>query len=245
VAAADEAEELLAAAPDDDTLERWLTQREAGVPLAWLTGRVEFAGRNVRVDTGIYVPRRQTEELAHRATRALASAVECMELGSDRLRAADLCTGAGAVAAHLAAEVPEATVVGADIDPAAAACARCNGVVAVVGDVGGALRSGVFDVVTAVAPYVPSGALPLLPADVQRYEPGRALDGGEDGLDTVRAVVADAARLLRPGGWLLLEVGGEQDETVGPLLAESGFTCVETWADDDGDLRGMAAKFAT
>ena len=81
-----------------------------------------------------------------------------------------------------------------------------------MGDVGHLpLRPGAFDLVTAVAPYVPTGALRLLPADVQRYEPRRALDGGTDGLDLVRRVVEAAARLLRPGGWLLVEVGGDQD----------------------------------
>ena len=97
---------------------------------------------------------------------------------------------------------------------------------------------------TAVAPYVPTGALPLLPADVRRHEPRAALDGGPDGLDVVRRVVEDAARVVRPGGWLLVEVGGGQDDALEPELAAHGFAAVTTWRDADGDLRGMAARRA-
>ena len=87
-------------------------------------------------------------------------------------RAVDLCTGSGAVAAHLSVAVPRATVVGVDIDPRAARCARRNGVAVVLGALGQRLRARAFDVVTAVAPYVRTGTLPLLPRDVRRYGPG-------------------------------------------------------------------------
>jgi release factor glutamine methyltransferase len=153
----------------------------------------------------------------------------------------DLCTGSGAVATQLIAEVPPARVVGVEIDPRAAACARRNGVPTVLGDLGESLRPRSFDLVTAVAPYVPTGDLRLLPADVQRYEPRRALDGGKDGLAVVRRVVAAAARLLRPGGWLVVEVGGEQDRRLGSDLAAAGFEPATTWFDEDGDLRGLMA----
>jgi release factor glutamine methyltransferase len=232
VASADEAEDLLAAAPDDGTLEAWIRRREQGEPLPWITGRLRFCGRPLQVDPGVYVPRFQSEELARRAATLLAG-------GS---RAADLCTGAGAIAASLLAAAPEAAVVGVDVDPRAVACARRNGVPAVVGDLGEPLRRRAFDVVTAVAPYVPTRGLRLLPADVQRYEPRLALDGGPDGLDLVRAVVDSAARLLRPGGWLLIELGGEQDRALSPALAGAGFGPVTTWSDQDGALRGLAAQ---
>ena len=96
--------------------------------------------------------------------------------------------------------------------------------------------------VTAVAPYVPTGELRLLPADVRRYEPRIALDGGEDGLAVVRRVVSAGARLLRGGGWLLLEIGGDQDRELTPTLDANGFTSIDPWFDEDGDLRGVAAQ---
>ncbi|HEY7072978.1 MAG TPA: HemK family protein methyltransferase, partial [Acidimicrobiales bacterium] len=233
VAAGEEADELLAAVPDAATLEAWVRRREQGEPLAWITGTTWFCGRPLAVDAGLYVPRYQTEELATRAAAHLPAGG----------RAADLCTGTGAVAAHLAASVPGAAVVGVDVDPRAAACARRNRVPVVVGDLAGPpLRPGAFDLVTAVAPYVPTDALGLLPADVQRYEPRRALDGGADGLDLVRRVVAAAAGLLRPGGRLLLELGGDQDAALAPALAAAGFEPAEPWHDEDGDLRGIATR---
>ena len=103
-------------------------------------------------------------------------------------------------------------------------------------------RAERFDVVTAVAPYVPTAAIALLPADVQRYEPRVALDGGTDGLDLVRRVVVAAGDLLRAGGWLLLEVGGDQDRVLAPTLAANGFDATTGWWDDDGDLRGLATR---
>jgi release factor glutamine methyltransferase len=229
VSALEEAAELLAAAPGPDTLESSIRRRELGEPLAWITGSVVFCGRALHAAPGVYVPRLQTEELARRAAARLPPGG----------RAIDLCTGIGAVAAHLRAEVPTASVVGIDIDRRAAACARRNGVPTLVADLAGPVRgSSAFDLVTAVAPYVPTGALRFLPADVQRYEPGRALDGGADGLDLVRRTVAAAARLLRPGGWLLVEVGGDQDE----VLDAAGFDRTEPWWDEDGDLRGIAFR---
>ena len=237
VAAEEEAADYVAAAPDAATLEAWLHRREQGEPPAWITGTTVFCGRTLHAAPGVYVPRAQTEELAERAAARLPPTG----------RAVDLCTGCGAVAAHLRAEVPTASVVGVDLDPRAAACARRNGVAAVVGDLG-ALPLGVglgLDLVTAVAPYVPTGDLGLLPADVQRYEPRLALDGGSDGLDLVRRVVGAAGRLLRPGGWLLAEVGGAQDERLAPALAAGGFVDVAVWRDEDGDLRGIAARRST
>jgi release factor glutamine methyltransferase len=112
-----------------------------------------------------------------------------------------------------------------------------------VGDVGALpMRSDAFDVVTAVAPYVPTAAIALLPADVPRHEPRRALDGGDDGLAVVRRVVAAGARLLRPGGVLLTELGGDQDLLLAPDLEAAGFAPAEPWLDEDGDLRGVVAR---
>lgn len=239
IAASAEASELLAAAPDAAALDAMIGRREQGEPLAWITGSLTFGGRIVHVAPGVYVPRLQTEELARRAAELLPGGGHVL----------DLCTGSGAIAAHLQASVPSAAVIGIDRDERAAACAHRNGVAAVVADVSRPLplrRAGAgwsgFDVVTAVAPYVPTGALRLLPTDVQRHEPRLALDGGDDGLDLVRHVVGAAGAALRGGGWLLTEIGGDQDELLAPMLDAAGFDHLERWHDDDGDLRGIAAR---
>jgi release factor glutamine methyltransferase len=235
VAAGEEAEELITAASDGSTLETFISRRERGEPLAWITGTTRFCGHSVMVDPDVYVPRIQSEELARRAASILADR-------GKKGRAVDLCTGTGAIALHLKTAVPATEVVAVDSDRKAATCARRNGVVAVIDDLGQSLSQGVFDVVTAVAPYVPTADLAFLPADVLRYEPRSALDGGGDGLDLVRLVIASAARLLRPDGWLLIEIGGDQDRSLAPTLDAYGFGAVTTWFDADDDLRGLAAQ---
>lgn len=234
VAAEEEGRELVQAAPDPGALDSLVRRRQQGEPLAWITGTAPFWGHRLQVGAGVYVPRLQTEELARRGAQLLAAR------GHDA-RAVDLCTGAGAVAVHLMRSVPAATVVAVDVDEHAALWARRNGVRVVVGDLGTALRSHWFDVVTAVAPYVPTADLRFLPADVRRYEPLHALDGGGDGLNVVRRVVECAARILRPGGWLLVEVGGDQDRQLAQVLHAHGFTSIESWSDQDDDLRGLVA----
>lgn len=239
VAASEEAKELSRAAPDPTTLELWVRRRETGEPLAWITGRASFCGRSLSVAPGVYVPRPQSEELARRAVGAL---LERAASGVARPAAADLCTGSGAIAQHMMTEVMSADVVGVDLDQLAVRCARANGVHVLAGDLGKCLRPARFDVVTAVAPYVPSSHMPFLPSDVRLFEPTLALDGGADGLDVVRAVVACAATLLCAGGWLLVEVGGDQDVALCEDLEKLGFSSPSTWDDSEGDLRGLCAR---
>jgi release factor glutamine methyltransferase len=233
VAAEGEADEMLAATTDPATIDRWAARREDGEPLAWIVGATTFCGRRIAVDAGVYVPRPQTEDLARRAAALLPAGGWAL----------DLCTGTGAIAVHLMAGDPTATVIGSDVDERAARCARHNGVVVVIADLGKAFRPmPTFDVVTAVAPYVPTGAIALLPSDVRTHEPRLALDGGTDGLDLVRRVVETAGRILRPGGHVLVEVGAGHDDLLVAPLVEAGFGAVTPWVDDDGDLRGLLAR---
>jgi release factor glutamine methyltransferase len=230
VAPEDEARELQRDAPDAVMLEARVRRRERGEPLAWIVGRAQFGGHDVRVTPGVYVPRTQTAELARRAAQVLPPGGI----------AVDLCTGSGAVAAWLQRARPDACVIGIDADPVAARCAADNGLRVVVGDLATPLHAPrAVDVVTAVAPYVPTADRRLLPIDVQRHEPAHALDGGDDGLAVVRRVVDHASALLRPGGHLLVELGGAQDQVLAPDLTRHGFTSATSWHDDDGDLRGL------
>lgn len=238
VAAEDEAGDLLAAARDPAQLRAWVDRRLAGEPLAWVIGGLRFCGLDLRVEPGVYVPRWQSEALAERAARRLAPAG----------RAADLCTGSGALATVLSARVPGVEVVGTDLDPAAVACARANGVDARLGDLFDPLPghwAGRVDVVTAVAPYVPTGGLRLLPRDSIEHEPRVALDGGPDGLDTLRRIVSGAGHWMRPGGFLLLELGHGQDEGLAATLARAGFVSADRIEDDEGELRGLECVLGT
>jgi release factor glutamine methyltransferase len=226
VAPEEEAAELRAAARGN--LDALVARRLTGEPLAWITGTVEFCGRTLRIEPGVYVPRWHTEAVAWRA-------VQRMPRGG---RGIDLCTGSGAIAAVLMGE-RDAHMVATDLDPVCVRCARANGVDAHVGDLF-AGEAGPFDVVTAVVPYVPTQDLPLLQRDTFAFETPLAYDGGPDGLDLARRVVAGARHVLRPGGALVLELGGRQPET----LALDGFTAVRTIRDEEGDPRGLEATAA-
>ena len=235
VAATEEAEELAACAGADlSLLETLAGRRLSGEPLAWITGRAALGDLTVRVDPGVYVPRWQSLELARRATALLP------EAGT----AVDLCTGSGAIAAAMQAGRPSARIVATDNDARAVACARANGIEAYRGDlfdgVSGELR-GQTDVVVAVVPYVPSGELRLLPRDTLVFEDANHYDGGPDGTRALRRVVREAPRFLRPGGALLLEIGGNQADALGPVLSGSSFRDIATWSDQDGDVRGIEA----
>ncbi len=236
IAAREEADALIAAAAGDpDVLEDLVTRRTGGEPIAWLTGAVAFCGVEVLVAPGVYVPRTQTEPMARRAATLLPA---------DGV-AVDLCTGSGAIAAVLAATVPTARVLATELDGDAARCARTNGVEVFEGFLDDPLPRTLehrVDVLTAVVPYVPTGSLHLLPRDVQAFEPRLALDGGVDGTDLLVEVVRRSTRWLRPGGWLLLELGGDQAEPIGHLLRELGFEELDVMADEDGDPRAICAR---
>ena len=235
VAADEEAAELLAAAGGDRSKLISLAHRRLrGEPLAWVTGLAAFGELTLSVDPGVYVPRWQSLELAARAAARLP------EGG----RAIDLCTGSGAVAAAVALRRPSARVVGTDCDPGAVACARANGIEALRGDLFEPVPNefeGTTDVVVAVVPYVPTSALQFLPHDALWFEVASHYHGGPDGTDLLRRVIAGAPRFLRPGGALLLELGGEQAELVGSQMDDLGYADREVWADEDGDIRGVQA----
>jgi release factor glutamine methyltransferase len=235
VAPDEEADELIAAAPDPDALGEMLTRRMAGEPLAWVTGTTVFCGHTVGVHPGVYVPRWQSEALARTACGLLP----------DHGNAVDLCTGAGAVALVLQAARPAARVVATESDPVAAACARSNGVDVRIGDLDAPLPddlAGRVDVLCGVLPYVPRDALHLLPRDVVAHEPRTALDGGEGGLEVVVRAVAASTRWVAPGGWLLLEAGGGQFPAVQDLFARAGYERIRVLEDGDGDPRAVCGR---
>jgi len=235
IAAAEESRELLAhAAGDAALLEACVRRRLTGEPLAWITGSVSFCGVAVRVDPAVYVPRWLSEPLARRAVARLP------EDGT----AIDLCTGSGAIAKVLSAHRPRARVVASDVDARSVACAAENGVEVYRGDLFAPLPrdlEGHVDVVVGVVPYVPTPDLPLLQRDTFTFETALSYDGGADGTDVLRTVLRDSPVFLRPGGALLLELGGDQAVLLTDELIRLGYVDLTVLSDEDGDVRGVEA----
>ncbi|MDQ0579180.1 putative protein N(5)-glutamine methyltransferase [Streptomyces rishiriensis] len=221
VFAEDEADLILGTARTPDEAEAMAARRAAGLPLEHVVGWAGFHGLRVTVEPGVFVPRRRTEFLVDQALAAVPHAGVVV----------DLCCGSGAVGAALAASLGQVELHAADIDAAAVACARRNiadyGGHAHAGDLFAALPGrlrGRIDILAANVPYVPSGEVPLLPAEARDHEPLTALDGGGDGLDVLRRVAAEAPSWLAPGGCLLVETSERQAPAAVEVFTRSGLT---------------------
>jgi release factor glutamine methyltransferase len=219
--AEDEADLLISAARGEAELSALVGRRAAGEPLEYVLGWAEFRGLRIAVDPSVFVPRRRTEFLAGQA----------VTLARPQAVVVDLCCGSGALAAALAAAVPGAEVHAADIDPAAVRCARRNLAAAdgqvYQGDLFGPLPAGLrgrVDVLLANVPYVPTGEVALLPPEARDHEARVALDGGADGLEGLRRVVAEAPGWLAPGGRLLSEVSERQVAAATAAATTAGLT---------------------
>ena len=218
VFAEDEARLLMVTARSPEELDAMVERRAAGLPLEQVLGWAEFFGLRIAVDPGVFVPRRRTEFLVQRA----------VALAQPGAIVVDLCCGAGAIGAALAATVDRAEVHAVDIDPAAVRCARRN----VRGHVyegdlyqplPGRLR-GRVNILTANVPYVPTADIAFLPPEARVHEPRVALDGGPDGLDVLRRVASGAPDWLAPGGHLLIETSERQAPLATAAFQSSGLS---------------------
>ncbi|MGW7296904.1 putative protein N(5)-glutamine methyltransferase [Streptomyces sp. NPDC054829] len=232
VFAEEEARLLTATASGPAELAVMVDRRTAGQPLELVLGWAEFSGLRITVEPGVFVPRRRTEFLVE---QALAQAPDARVV-------VDLCCGSGAVGAALAAALGRVELHAADMDPAAVRCARRNvapyGGRVYTGDLFRALPAelrGRVDILAANVPYVPSGEVPLLPAEARDHEPLTALDGGPDGLALLRRVTAEAVHWLAPGGCLVVETSEQQTPAAVEAFRRGGLTprpvvCEERYA---------------
>jgi release factor glutamine methyltransferase len=220
---------------------QWLRRRIAHEPLQHIVGTQAFRDLTLTVSGDALVPRPETELLAGWAIELLA--------GARSPRVVDVGTGSGCIACAVAVECPRARVIAVDLCPAAVGLARTNvmmlglprRVTVLVSDLLAALAPGRADLIVSNPPYLPSGLIASLAAEVRRHDPRLALDGGPDGLDVIRRLVAQAPRCLAPGGRLLLETaGGEQLLDVVALLGARGFARIETRPDLAGVERFVA-----
>ena len=216
-----------------------VARRAAREPLQHLTGTAAFRHVELAVGPGVFVPRPETELLAGWAVERASDLASPVVV--------DLCTGSGAIAASVAAEVPHAEVHAVELSPDAHAWAERNlagtGVDLRLGDAFTAFDDllGRVDVVVCNPPYVPLEAWESVAPEARDHDPHLALFSGDDGLDAIRQLAVRAADLLRTGGVLGVEHADVQGESVPAVLAATG-----RWTDvrDHEDLAGRA-RFTT
>ena len=207
--------------------EALVARRIAGEPVARILGTKDFWTLTLALSPETLVPRPDTETVVE---AALATLDRAGERRGEALRVLDLGTGSGAILLALLAEVPGATGVGVDLSEGAVRTARANAerlglsrrAAFVVGDWAAGI-SGRFDLVVANPPYIVREEIPGLPVEVSGHDPHMALDGGADGFDAHRAILADLDRLLAPGGHAFIEVGAGQAPRLAVIAADGGF----------------------
>lgn len=219
------------------TMRDLVKRRAAAEPVAYLVGHREFFGLDFRVTKDVLIPRPDTETL-------VVDAIETLKPQAAP-RVLDIGTGSGCIAISLAVNCPNAEVTAIDLSQAALNIARENSEKHNVadrirwlhGDLFAPLTTAEqFDLIASNPPYIASAEIETLAADVRLHEPRSALDGGPDGLDVVRRLIADAPQHLVSQGKLLIEISGEQAGAVTQLLAANGHY------DDIAVLKDMAKQ---
>lgn len=215
----------------------FLKKRESHIPLQYITGEQEFMGLNFKVNPDVLIPRQDTEILVEEALKAITPGMEVL----------DLCTGSGCIAVSLAKFKPKAKVQGADISPEALQVSEENAgrngvdVRFFLSDMFEQVR-GNFDVIVSNPPYIPTGVIQGLMPEVKDFEPHLALDGREDGLWFYRILTSEGKRYLKPGGFLMVEIGCDQGKAVKRLFQEEGYCEIKVIKDLAGLDRVVTGK---
>ena len=221
----------------EDTVTEFVARRMRGEPVAYITGTWEFYGLPMITNPDVLIPRMDTEKLVDTVK----------ELFTGRkmdARILDLCCGSGCITCAVAHEMPATRFVSIDISASAIeVCRRNVGAMKLVSRVicmqADALSSpplgiGDFDVIVSNPPYIASEEIKSLDPSVKDFEPVWALDGGEDGLKFYKSIIKYWKSLLRPGGYLLFEVGEGQAQPVSEMLQAAGFSYTDTRKDTLG-----------
>ncbi len=206
-------------------------ERATGKPLQYITGRQEFMGISFFVSDSVLIPRQDTEALVEEVIKIANE--NHKTLGT--LNILDLCCGSGAIGVSLAYYLTKVKLVATDISTKALSVAAKNAadyrvsgkIKFILGDLFAPLKTGAFgkrhfDMIVSNPPYIKSDVLPTLQREITEYEPLIALDGGKDGLDFYRKIVAEAPAHLKKHGWLLLEIGYDQAQDLCELITADG-----------------------
>ena len=220
-------------------------RRAAREPLQHLTGRGYFRNLTLQVGKGVFVPRPETELIAQLAIDALNATADASPI------AVDLCTGSGAIALAMATEVPAATVHAVELSEDAIFWASKNFATYVAqgakaqlvqGDLATAFPelNGQVSVLATNPPYIPAAMVPIYP-EVHLHDPALALYSGEDGLDAIRGTSQTGLRLLKSGGFFVVEHADIQSDSVIALLTADGWLNATAHQDLNGRNRAVSA----
>jgi release factor glutamine methyltransferase len=219
------------------------TRRAAGEPLSRIVGKREFWGLSLTISPQVLDPRPETESIVEVSIAVLR------DRRDEQLRILDLGVGSGSLLCALLVEFANSRGVGVDVSADAVDVALGN-----LGAFGLSERSeirvgdwthgleGLFDLIVANPPYIPTADLRRLPREVRDFDPWLALDGGIDGLAAYRRILPGSRRLLAPGGWLLAELGASQAAKVTAIANQCGFGDVMTYQDLAGVERVAAIR---
>ncbi len=222
---------------------RLLERRIKSEPIAYITGEKEFYSRTFSVNRDVLIPRPETELLVEAALGLIKDLPNPAVL--------DAGTGSGCIAVTLACEKPGSRVAASDISRGALATARSNAerlcsreeILFVLGSLTDPFRSESFDLVVSNPPYIAEYEYALLPPDVRDYEPRSSLVGGEDGLYFISRTISGAGRVLKNGGWCLLEIGAGQSSDVIKLFEEARFSEISSIKDLNDIERVVRAQW--
>ena len=236
--------QLYTSADIEEQVEELIARRLNGEPVAYITGSWEFYGLPLEITPAVLIPRIDTELLAKAATELMST--------NSAARILDLCTGSGCVGCAIAHELPGSRVVLADVSPDALNVCKRN---IILNDLNSAVtcleadaRSdpppviGSFDMIVSNPPYIPTGEIPNLDISVRDFEPVEALDGGTDGLDFYRAILAHWKEIIRDGGYIMFEVGADRAEDVRRLMRLAGVKNIMSAIDTIGVERVVWGK---
>ncbi len=232
--------------PDQDKVIEFyglLERRIKNEPIAYIVGEKEFYSRSFSVDRNVLIPRPETELLVEETIKAAE--------GIRNLVILDIGTGSGCVAVTIACELGESAIYATDISREALAVARKNSrkhetdkrIQFINGQLSDPFIKRAFDIVVSNPPYVTESEYLLLEPDVKDYEPRISLVAGGDGLCFIREIISGAPRILKKGGWCLLEIGAGQSPTVKELFEESGFEEISSVKDLAGIERVVKAQW--
>lgn len=213
----------------EEKVMQMLQRRAEGEPAAYLTGEWEFYGMPLKITKDVLIPRNDTEVLVDKA-------VELLRLKNENVRVLDLCCGSGCIGIAIAANCSHCKITMADKSPEAVRISKYNVNLNNLAKNINCLELdalqppprlvGRYDLIVSNPPYIPTGDIPTLDSSVKDFEPIMALDGGRDGLDFYRSIIAYWRSALKDRGVMMFECGIGQAEYIKEMMVKGGFKSV-------------------